>query len=334
MQHIFDLNFPKTGGDVLIEGCFRTKPEDFYVNEVLGFTPTGEGEHVLLHIEKRSQNTHWVAQLIATLAGVDDRDVGVCGRKDRHACTRQWFSVYLPQRPDIDWQQLNTDDITVLDIALHQQKLRPGMHRANDFRIRLRDVRYQHTKHSLSVEDKIQLTQRFAQLATTGVPNYFGEQRFGRQGANLVEADKWLTQGKVPNRRQRSIILSSARSYLFNRVLAHRVIAGHWQAVLAGDIADVDSPTGPLWGRGRTLVSEATRLLEDTALADLHTWCDALEHRGLQQERRSLVLTPMTMSDMWEENDWIISFSLPTGSFATALLGELIMCVNKKGQLR
>ncbi len=294
------------------------------MNEVLGFEPAGDGEHVLLHIEKRGQNTRWVASLIAKLAGVREQDIGFCGRKDRHAVTRQWFSVYLPHRPTVDWAALGDHEgVRVLVVSRHQKKLRLGGHQANEFCIRLRDVESIDNGIGLSDNEKKALSDQLHELAVAGVPNYFGEQRFGNGGANLTAVEQWFVEGKSPGRQNRAMVLSAARSYLFNQVLAARVQNDTWNRVLSGDSSS-DLPTGPLWGRGRPLVREETLALESDVLEDFSVWCERLEHLGLKQERRDLVLFPELVSSEWQDNDWLVRFRLPTGAFATTVLDAII----------
>lgn len=317
----FDLEFPRAYGATTATADFRCEPEDFQVVERLGFAPVGEGEHVFLWVEKRGENTAWVAKAIAQVAGVKEQDVGYAGRKDRHALTRQWFSVYLPLRAgqgEPDWQQLNSPSIAVQQVVRHTRKLRPGDHEANSFVIRLRHV----------CGEQAQITQRFEQLVAGGVPNYFGEQRFGNHGANLLEAEQLLFGGRrYTNTSKRGLMLSAARSYLFNRVLAGRVQRGDWQQVVAGEPCEYAS--GPLWGRGRSLAGDKLLAWETEQLSAWADWCDALEHKGLQQERRPLVLTLQEPAFSWVAPDQVeLSFTLTTGAFATAVLQELVQLRN------
>lgn len=305
-------------------GCqadFKKIPEDFIVNEILGFEPKGEGEHVYLHIKKRKNNTQWVAGTIANIAGVSERDVGYCGRKDRQAVTTQWFSVYLPKQPIIDWSVLNNEGIDVISTSRHTQKLRRGQHKANQFSIHLRKV-CDSLGNPLTAKLKQTLNQVFQTLKTQGLPNAFGLQRFGHN--NLEKANDWLVNNKKPCNRERSIILSSARSHLFNIVLNERVQSGIWQHALTGDPLISGQPTGPLWGRGRALSTGETLEFERELLAPYHVWCNRLEHLGLTQERRALILKPYDAQAQWVNDDWQLDFSLPVGAYATSVLNAFI----------
>lgn len=314
MLPTFSLDFPYAYGYPDATADFRTEPEDFQVYEHLGFEPCGEGEHVYLQISKRGENTAWVAEKIAALAGVLVMDVGYCGRKDRHAITTQWFSIYLP-KVDVEpqWSALNSDSIQILQVSRHQRKLRRGDHESNQFVIRLRN---------LIVANKAALEQKINQVLAQGVPNYFGEQRFGRNANNLPEAHAVLVEGKrMRDKQKRGLYLSAARSYLFNQVLAARVLAGNWQLLLDGEPDTV--PTAPLWGRGRSAASGEAAQLEESVIVHWGEWCNGLEHAGLQQERRALILKSESASWRWLDQDLELNFALGSGEFATTILREL-----------
>ena len=319
-MNMLSLDFPCAHDSPLGNADFRTEPEDFVVDEVLGFDPSGEGEHLLLHLRKRNQNTRWVAQQLAALAGIKPVDVGYCGLKDRRAVTSQWFSLYLPRR-ELDLEQVGAiDGVELLASARHNRKLRRGEHSGNRFQIRLRNCS--------ATEEALQ--SRLAHIAAEGVPNYFGEQRFGHNGNNLVEFQRRFVgqSGDTrANHRKRGrrpggdggIVLSAGRSYLFNRILAKRVEQGSWNSVLPGE----DSPHGALWGRGRSQASQAVTELETEILGELTGWCDALEHAGLSQERRPLQLVPQDLKWQFQGADLVLTFALNPGNYATALLREL-----------
>ncbi|MEW5248731.1 tRNA pseudouridine(13) synthase TruD [Microbulbifer sp. 2201CG32-9] len=311
----WDLNWPRGLGGPAIRADFRTLPEDFAVDELVTPDRADSGEHVYLQLCKRCANTHWAAQQIARLAGVRSQDIGFCGLKDRHAAATQWFSVYLPRKPEPDWTQLQSDQIRVLQKWRGPRKLRRGEHHGNRFRIRLRRVS----------GDRDGARELLAALSA-GVPNYFGEQRFGRRGANLDLARSLAEEGIRCSRREKAFAMSAARSWLFNQVLGERVRAGNWRAQLAGD--PDTGPSGPLWGRGRNPATAEQGELEAALLAPWRQWCDWLEHCGLRQERRRLILEPADLAHSWEEDSLELSFTLPVGAFATTVLGELAELVN------
>lgn len=326
-----------------VQALFKQQPADFCVFEIPLSLPQGEGEHVWLEVEKRSANTAWIAGRIATLAGVAEMDVGYAGLKDRHAITRQWFSVYLPKGDTPDFSQLNDEEMTVLSQQRHSKKLRRGDLLGNRFVIRLRQVTmadeaaYQQLQHNL------------AAVQQHGVPNYFGEQRFGHDGGN-IEAGRAMLAGeiRVRNRQKKSIYLSAIRSLIFNEVVAARIQAGLWGEALDGDVLVHEQATGPLWGRGRLTSQDQTLQLETDVAARYADMCNGLEHAGLQQERRALAALPshfqwrwlaqneeqsgrteLSTSEYQQAHDLELSFSLAAGYYATSIIREL-MQINER----
>ena len=336
---------PRAHGDAVLAACIRTVPEDFVVEEIDAFAASGSGEHLLLTVEKRGMNTAFAARHIAQWAGVPESAIGYAGLKDRHALTRQRFSVHLPKKlaPRID--ALDAEEpgpgqaLRVLDSVWHSRKLPRGALAGNRFTLVLRDVQ----------GDAAAIEARLRAIAARGVPNYFGEQRFGRDGGNL---DKALAMfgGRRVKREERSMLLSAARSELFNRVLAERVRSGSWDAPLDGEVwvlhgsrsvfgpepwsealaqrlAEFDiHPSGPLWGNGELRSAGAARAVELSAVQDAQSaqLRAGLEHAGLRQERRSTRLGVDDLSWAWSDLECMaLCFTLPPGSYATCVLDEI-----------
>ncbi len=323
-----------------ISGTIRVTPEDFQVDEDLGFEPDGAGEHVFLKIRKRNANTDWVARQIARVAGVRPGDVSYAGMKDRNAVTTQWFSVQLPGRDMPDWTPLLSDNLQLQSALRNSRKLRRGALRGNRFALVVREL------SAASVE----LEQRLQQIVAQGVPNYFGEQRFGQDAGNLDKAEAMFKGTlKVRDRHVRGLYLSAARSQLFNQVLSQRVAAGTWNRALPGEalmlegthsvfVADtIDAtieqrlaafdihPTGPLWGRGTSLARDQVLAIEQAALAGDEIFRSGLEQAGLAQERRTLRLPVAELQWQFPSRDSVqLSFRLPAGAYATSVLRELI----------
>lgn len=329
-------DLPFAHGGPLLRGVLRAQAEDFFVDEVLGFEPEGRGEHVFVHIEKTGANTDWVAKQLARFSGVAPMAVGFSGMKDRHAVTRQWLSVHLPGKADPDWSTVDIDGLKVLDTRRHDRKLKRGAHRSNRFRIRLREIG----------GDRDAAQARIDAIAAQGVPNYFGEQRFGRGGNNLDLA-RALFGGRRMPREQKSFALSAARSHLFNRILALRVGEGSWNQARDGDVfmlagthsvfgpEAIDDalrdrmnrldihPTGAMWGKGDLRSSGDVAELESSiALAEAEL-ADGLVRNSLDQQRRSLRLLATGLTASWERDDLILDFSLESGAFATVIIREL-----------
>ena len=320
----------------------RTRPEDFVVDEQLGFEPDGTGEHVLLHVRKRGLNTDHVARMLARHAGVAKKSIGYAGLKDRNAVTSQYFSVHLPGNAtgdEPDWQVLNDGQLEILSVARHGRKLRTGALTGNRFQLRLTDVQ----------GDRTTLDERLQLIRDKGVPNYFMTQRFGHNGQNLVKAERMLLEGqRVRDRHLRGLYLSAARSWLFNRVVSARIEAGCWDRALPGDsmmldhsracflVEEVDDPlserlsaseihpTGPLWGRGRERVAKAALELERRVLADWQPWCEGLEKAGVEMARRRVRVRVEDLAWYWSAEDQLeLSFFLAPGCYATAVVREL-----------
>jgi len=298
--------------------------EDFIVTELPLQLPSGEGEHIWLDIEKNGANTAFVAQQLAEAAGVNEWDVGYAGLKDRYAITRQWFSIYFPKggmKGDMpDLTQIQHPEFKVLSQSRHVKKLRPGDLQGNRFRIVLRDV-------TGDPDAMTAIEANLKAVASHGVPNYFGAQRFGFEGGNVEQGRAMLAREiRVRNPKKKGIYLSAVRSFVFNEVLALRVQQGLWGQTLPGDVVDESGrPTGPLWGRGRVSTTDQAQALEN-GVAERHaTLCNGMEYAGLDQARRALVAHPVDMSWEWPQaNELVLSFSLPAGNYATSVLNEIL----------
>ncbi len=316
---------------------FKVEAQDFEVIEDPVCEPDGAGEHILVKVRKRGENTAWVAGLLAKAAGVNRGAVTWAGLKDRHAVTEQWFGIHLPGKDEPDLSVIESDAIQILHRERHSRKLRTGALRGNFFRILLRDISWSD-----------ELEARLEAIGQLGVPNYFGSQRFGRQGSNLETASAMFGGQRIRDRDKRSLALSAARSFLFNEVISARIEAGLMQTVLAGDClmlagshsffvedeasaalqARLDSGdvqlTAPLWGRGTSAARGEALAFETAALAAHSGWLEGLEQAGLNQERRALCLQPKGWSWSREAEGLRLAFWLPAGCFATSVLRELV----------
>lgn len=325
-------------GDIQGSGQIKLKPADFSVEEQLPFAPEGSGEHVFVQIKKTAENTEYVARLLARFAGVRQRDVSYAGLKDRHAVTTQWFSVWLPGKSDPEWSQFETENIQVLQAKRHARKLKRGVLSGNHFEIIIRDWR----------GDKARLDEQLNQIKTEGIPNYFGSQRFGLQGQNVNKAIA-LFQGAKMKRETRSIYLSAVRSFLFNQILSNRIKAGNWNQGIDGDVLMFDDsksyfqadhldhetqariktgdvhPTGLMAGKGPLETTTKARAFEDEVLQSYPALWDGLIKFDMNSDRRALRVFARDLE--WEfqsVSELRLRFYLSSGSYATALLRELI----------
>lgn len=340
-NRIFEyLDLPTAYGEPPARGVLRAAPEDFRVEEVLGFEPDGAGPHALLTVEKRGANTGWVATQIARATGVAVREVGWSGQKDRDAVTRQAFTIPWPERGSLEsCLEIAGEGFRVVGAERHGRKLRPGSHRANRFELRVTSL----------AGDVAALEERLCLIGARGVPNYFGPQRFGRHGSNLARAREWAASGIPPrDRTARGFALSAVRSALFNAVLAERVLGDCWDRLLPGEAAMLDGrrsffrateidatllerctamdvhPSGPLWGRGESPASDAALEVERLVASREPGLCSLLAAQGLDQERRSLRLPVRGLRWSRDDGYLLLAFELPRGTFATAVLHEII----------
>ncbi|CAK4070993.1 tRNA pseudouridine synthase D [Vibrio sp. 16] len=317
----------------------KAQPEHFQVNEVLGYEFTGSGEHLMVRVRKTGENTSFVANELAKACGVKSKDVSWAGLKDRHAVTEQWLSIHLPKgdTPDFSSFLAQYPSIEILETTRHNKKLRPGELAGNQFVVTLSEV-----------SDVDDVVKRLESIAQTGVPNYFGSQRFGNQGNNIEEARRWGKENvRTRNQNKRSMLLSAARSWIFNRIVSARIEQGVFNQAIIGDL--VQTPTSlvqveenALDEVNRTLLAGNAELTAAMAGDNaLPTQAQALEleqpHldaepdlmaliRGnrMRHDRRAISLKAQDFS--WQtENDCVtLQFSLDAGCFATSIVRELV----------
>jgi tRNA pseudouridine13 synthase len=323
----------------------RTTPDDFAVEEIPAYEPSGAGEHLYVTFRKRGLDTMSAVRKLASALGVQARDAGTAGLKDRHAVTVQTASFPFPATRALpEAASLASEGLEVLSMARHGNKLRTGHLHGNRFRIVLRDL------------DPAAVPGVVAALCTlghTGLPNWFGEQRFGRAGDNADVARGWLGGARPPPRdpRVRRLQFSALQSELFHRVLARRVADGTWRGVLAGDLvqlrntnrlflctdAAADAPraetgditaTGPLYGAKMRWGEGAPAALEREILAEAGNLRELLDKWSSLGEgaRRPLRLMPEGLSaEAITEypGSLRVHFVLPKGAYATAVLAEV-----------
>lgn len=319
----------------------KAQAQDFQVIEDLGYEFTGEGEHFMVKIRKQGENTTYVANELAKACGVQSKNVSWAGLKDRHAVTEQWLSVHLPKQGDeLDIAEFEAQhpQVKIVETARHNKKLRPGDLKGNKFTIRLVDV--------TDIQD---VEARLAKIQSLGVPNYFGAQRFGKEGSNLSEARRWGRDNvRTRNQNKRSLYLSTARSWIFNHIVSHRIESECFNLLLDGDLVQDTNGELVLVDESnkqdlQKLITDGKRLLTASLAGDnaLPTQGEAeqLENKFLDAEpdlmklirgnrmrhdRRPVALYANDMAWNVENNDVVVSFSLPAGSFATSILREVV----------
>lgn len=361
---------PHRSDSLALSAVFKQRLADFCVDEILpaDFAASGAGEHLWMRVQKQDRNTHDVIDSLARCCGCRARDIGYSGLKDRRAVTTQWFSLPTAQINDRQIARHAIAEIParlsadpqfaagceLLDQFMHTRKLKSGMHSGNRFRVTLRECDARHRER---------FEARLQQIRQQGFPNYFGLQRFGIEGRNLLTYQRLgsAQPGRKSQqaRRARSMALSAARSIMFNAVLACRLndkscmhvqtgeplmlansgsffIAESTDDALSERLASYDVlTTGPLWG----VTKEQDSALLDWQLRETALWLDwstrclpeetrvnpeLLLQSGLSHQRRSLLCRPGQLSWQWQDSATLtLEFTLPAGVFATALLHEL-----------
>ena len=313
---------------------------DFVVKEQLGYDMSGDGEFIAVKVRKTDCNTLFVGEQLAKFAGISARNMSYAGLKDRKAVTEQWFSLQMPGQPTPDFSQFSLEGVEILEVTRHQRKIRIGSLQGNHFEILLRNA-----------EETDELKVRLDFLAKNGFPNYFTEQRFGRDGNNLTQALRWANgEINVKDRNKRSFYLSAARSEIFNLIVAKRIELGLAQQVLNGDILQLNGShswfvvdesedlvqlqrrlaqqdvllTAPLIGEeGKSAVD-----FENEIFAQHQALFPLMRQERMKAARRPILMQPQQFQWQFEPNGLRLKFYLPAGSYATALIRELVNVEN------
>lgn len=330
-MRLLTSSLPGTGG------LLKSTPEDFVVEELPAYAPSGDGTHTFLEIEKRALTTDDAVRRICDALGVRREDAGTAGMKDRQAVTRQWISL-----PGVDPARalgLALDGIRILQAARHPHKLRTGHLRGNRFTLTIRGA-----------TDGVARARAVLEvLCKSGLPNYFGAQRFGARGDNAALGRALARGERLPGRRSRSelrLLTSAFQSELFNRYLDRRIDDGLLATAIAGDLmrkrdtgglfavedvaeaqtrldARLLDPTGPMFGARMASPPDgsAARAREDAILAEEGVAGERIPADGT---RRPLVV-PVEDADAREPEPGVleISFALPAGAYATGVLAEI-----------
>jgi tRNA pseudouridine13 synthase len=324
----------------VISADYKCMPADFQVTEELSFTPEGKGEYLYLFIEKSGMSTQEVQQELCRFFQRPEVDVSFSGMKDKQAITRQWFSVRLPGSKYQSLEKLDSSAIKVLQASPNPRKLKRGSHRCNHFSIVLRKLSH----------DPAELQHSLEKIQAQGVPNYFGEQRFGWQGSSLEGAMQlFAKKPRKLSRYRRGLYISAARAFLFNQVLSARVTRQNWDHLLAGDVMQLNGtsvtfisdaeddkliqrlatldihPTGPLWGSGNLQSQADCAALEQEIVQKFPVLKNGLEDIGANMQRRALRSPVLNLSYRVLEKDVLqLEFTLNRGAYATAMLRELV----------
>lgn len=309
---------------------------DFMVKENLGYSMAGEGEFVAVRVRKTDANTLFVGEKLAQFAGISARNMSYAGLKDRRAVTEQWFSLQMPGKTTPDFGDFQQEGIEILEVTRHNRKIRTGSLDGNYFEILL--------CNAIENDD---LKVRLENLSKFGFPNYFTEQRFGRDGHNLTQALRWAKgEIQVKDRKKRSFYLSAARSEVFNLVVSERLKQGVANRVLPNDIVQLSGShswfvadekedlnvlqlrleqgdlqlTAPLIGE----TAQPACSLENDIVQQHQDIVNLMKQERLKPARRPLLMKPKDFNWQFEETGLRLKFYLPAGSYATALVRELV----------
>jgi len=336
---------PTLYGEHRPTAILRSCNEDFVVEEQLSFAPSGSGSHHYCFIEKSGLNTAYLIERLARRLKIKAFHIGFAGRKDRHAVTRQWISI---PRESAHEQLIETildgefpGQARILNVTRHHRKLKRGAIAENRFKLILRGL------SRLLTDDELNRLK-------SGAPNYFAYQRFGRDFGNLHRDITSLQSGRKPS----EMALSAIRSFFFNEVLAQRIRAGLWQTPLPGDCMVLNGTraffsydeadtgieqrlasgdihlSGPLVGNAEDLCQSQALAFEKQALSSYSDWIDALGRWLKRSERRALRVVPTNLiMQTLDESTQRIEFALPSGSYATAVLRELVAEIDSKREM-
>lgn len=328
-------DLPPVGGRV------GPDPEDFLVDEVPAYAASGKGEHQYLRVQKRLLTTPELLRRVARACGVQERDIGYAGLKDKYAVTTQWLSVCTktPLTPTLDLGP----GAAVLEVGRHDNKLRTGHLIGNRFTITLVGVHEQALERAQAIA---------AQLRREGLPNYFGAQRFGHGGRNLTDAISWLARGgRSRNRFEQKLFPSVVQAEVFNRYLSARLALGA-QQLIEGEVVRLEGAgatfrvddvateqprfaardlhlTGPMPGPKLRPAASTALALEQRISADLGLDESLLEALGRHAPgtRRDL-FAPLEDLSVEAVTDRAapalrLAFTLPAGGYATEVLRQL-----------
>ena len=313
---------------------------DFVVKEQLGYDMSGDGEFVAVKVRKTDCNTLFVGEQLAKFAGISARNMSYAGLKDRKAVSEQWFSLQMPGQPTPDFSQFSLEGVEILEVTRHQRKIRIGSLQGNHFEILLRNA-----------EETDELKVRLDFLAKNGFPNYFTEQRFGRDGNNLTQALRWANgEIKIKDRNKRSFYLSAARSEIFNLIVSKRMELDLAQQILLGDVLQLNgSHSWFLVDESEDLAQLQQRLAQQDVLltapligeeeksavdfeheifAQHQALFALMRQERMKAARRPILMHPQHFQWQFEPNGLRLQFALPAGSYATALIRELVNVEN------
>lgn len=324
-----------------IGGNIKKTPEDFVVEEIPVYQPEGEGEHLFVHITKKGITTKEVQKALAGIYHVNTRDVNFAGIKDKQAIASQYFSVWLKNKENKELAYKLEEELPlkINSLTYHRKKIKQGHLLANAFNIKISQPEYSPEQAITQIQHIIDIIHR------KGLPNFYGQQRFGIEGDNAQKGYEILTgKRKEKNKWFRRFLLSAYQSHLFNHYLVLRINQGLYEKIMEGDIAKKHDTgglfvvenkieeqkrlenkeicyTGPIFGKKMKATKGEAAQLEEKILADNHVaWEDLLQAK-LNGTRRQGIIIPVIQANK-EEEGIRLRFTLPKGAYATIVLRE------------
>ncbi len=326
-----------------IGGKIKVNPEDFTVDEIPAYEPSGSGEHLFVHLTKTGITTKEVQKALAKIFNTKRSEVEFAGIKDKHAVASQYFSVWLYNKQDPEMVCKLEDQIPVRinSFRFHQRKLKKGHLHGNQFNIKIREP-------EIDLDEALKrITEIKEKAIQLGIPNFYGDQRFGIEGDNPQQGLEILKgERKIQNKWLRQFLLASFQSYLFNYYLEKRIREGLFNEIMPGDIAkkhetggifiveDKETEqkrfdnkeicfTGPIFGKKMTQAKGEAFVFENSILEENEVTPEELEKAKLSGTRRAGIILP-SIESMKEEDGIRVKFQLPKGSFATIVLREIM----------
>lgn len=328
-------------GTALVSGTIKAQAADFRVVENLGFEPSGEGEHLFLLVKKSGLSSHELIDALARDFKLKPRDIGYSGLKDKLAVTQQWLSLHMPGQMN-QFEMPEISGYTVLQQGWHHRKLKPGTHRTNSFEVIIRNLEG-FTEHSSRQIDSIK---------SSGMANYFGQQRFGERLDNVSRAIQAFSNPRKTrklSRNKRSLYLSALRSHLFNQVLSSRIESGHWQQPVEGDVFmlsgsqsnfqealsdDIQSryqsfdlsSSASLFGEGNSKLADQAAAIENRVFSEHSEIVESLLRLKAKLQMRPIRVAVEDLNVEYQEKEktLLIKATLPSGSYFTTLLNHFI----------
>lgn len=340
MTYDFDQLFP-TINTIKATGTIRQVPNDFKVTEINSTELSGTGEHLWVYIKKINTNTDWVAKNLSNVCQVPRRQVGFAGLKDRHAITKQWFSIQLPKVSDVEIiNKALPEEFQIIESKFHNRKIRTGQLDANQFEILIKDI----DGDKQHIEKNIQL------ILNDGVPNYFGPQRFGIEMGNIQKVQDWFSgRCKINSRNLKSLLISTARSHIFNLIVAKRIQDNQWKKTMRGDIFQLNKSrswfhmseatpeelskrlkefdihiTAAMYGEDAIQSTKECADLEINIAKQYPIYLNGFEKFRIKQDRRAIRIHPIDFKYAWQNNHLLLNFKLLPGAYATGIIREIL----------